>query len=100
MGTILTTTGRLRTAAGFTLIELMLVVAMISILAAIAIPRFADMVGHSEEGATKANLGVLRTAISIYYSDTEGIYPADLDTLTIGDRYLNTIPTAVLPSHT
>ena len=33
------------------------------------------------EGATKANLGLLRSASTIYYSDTEGNYPAKLDAL-------------------
>ena len=60
---------------GFTLIELMLVVAIVALLAAIAIPKFADLIDKSREAAMKGNLGVLRSALSIYYADNEGLYP-------------------------
>jgi prepilin-type N-terminal cleavage/methylation domain-containing protein len=60
---------------GFTLIELMIVVAIIGILAVVAIPKFADLIRKSEEGATKGNLGTLRSTISIYYSEAEGWFP-------------------------
>ena len=60
---------------GFTLIELMIVVAIIGILAAIAIPKFAQMLEKSREGATKGNLGAIRSAVSIYYGDKEGVWP-------------------------
>lgn len=77
---------------GFTLIELMIVVAIIGILAAIAIPRFASMLEKSREGATKGNLGALRSAVSIYYGDKEGTWPVDLTTSF--STYLTPIPAA------
>src|SRR6185369_14350038 len=64
---------------GFTLIELMIVVAIIGILAAIALPRFAQMLEKSREGATKGNLGSIKSAASIYYGDSQGIWPTTLD---------------------
>ena len=84
---------------GFTLIELMIVVAIIGILAAIAIPKFAELIRKSSEGASKGNLGALRSAMSIYYGDMEGQYPANLAALTIGGKYLTVIPPAKAPNY-
>lgn len=61
---------------GFTLIELMIVVGIIAILAAIAAPKFADMLTKAQEGTTKGNLGALRSALNVYYADNLGVYPA------------------------
>ncbi len=84
---------------GFTLIELMIVVAIIGILAAIAIPKFAELIRKSSEGASKGNLGALRSAMSIYYGDLEGQYPASITSLTIAGKYLGTVPKSKAPSY-
>ncbi len=84
---------------GFTLIELMIVVAIIGILAAIAIPKFAELIRKSSEGASKGNLGALRSAMSIYYGDMEGQYPSTVDALTIGGKYIGLIPAARTPNY-
>lgn len=65
----------MKKSKGFTLIELMIVVAIIGILSAIAIPKFADLIRKSNEGATKGNLGAIRSAVSIYYGELEGWFP-------------------------
>ncbi len=84
---------------GFTLIELMIVVAIIGILAAIAIPKFAEMIRKTQEGKTRGNLAAVRGALNIYYGDNDGIYPADdLDVLTVNTKYLKEIPQALVPS--
>ncbi len=78
---------------GFTLIELMIVVAIIGILAAVAIPKFAELVSKSKESAVKGNVGSVRSALSIYYGDTEGVNPLPASfyaALTNGDKYMNT----------
>lgn len=85
---------------GFTLIELMIVVAIIGILAAIAIPKFADLVTKSKEASIKGSLGTIRSAVSIYYSDQEGVYPASGSlaiALTSGSRYLQEMPYVQIP---
>ena len=84
---------------GFTLIELMIVVAIIGILAAIAIPKFAELIRKSSEGASKGNLGALRSAMSIYYGDMEGMYPNSMLALTVGGKYLTVIPPAKAPNY-
>ena len=88
-----------KTQKGFTLIELMIVVAIIGILAAIAIPKFASLIRKSSEGASKGNLGAVRSALSIYYGDMEGQYPASLDSLTINGKYLSAVPSAKAPNY-
>jgi general secretion pathway protein G len=88
-----------RRRRGFTLIELMIVVAIIGILAAIAIPKFAELIRKSGEGSSKGNLGALRSALSIYYGDMEGQYPSDMNSLTIAGKYLSTIPVAKSPNY-
>jgi len=90
------------TYAGFTLIELMIVVAIIGILAAIAIPKFAEMIRRTKEGKTKCELGNLRSAIILYYSDMEGMqYPQNAaaisnETGPIQTKYLSKMPTVKL----
>jgi prepilin-type N-terminal cleavage/methylation domain-containing protein len=85
--------------SGFTLIELMIVVAIIGILAAIAIPKFAELIRKSGEGASKGNLGSIRSSLSIYYGDMEGVYPAQLGALTVAGKYLSTVPVAKTPNY-
>lgn len=80
---------KMQKVKGFTLIELMIVVAIIGILAAVAIPKFADLVTKSKEAAVKGTVGAVRSALSIYYGDQEGLYPTNLfDGLTAQNRYM------------
>lgn len=77
----------------------MTVVAIIGLLAAIAIPKFADLIVKSKESSMKGRLGAMRSAITIYYSDTEGTFPIDkLSCLTLNKKYLDEIPLVEVPS--
>ncbi|MBK6880479.1 MAG: prepilin-type N-terminal cleavage/methylation domain-containing protein [Elusimicrobia bacterium] len=97
-----------KTKWGFTLIELMIVVAIIGVLAAIAIPKFADMVRRGKESAAKGQLGAVRSAISIYYADNEGVFPTVplgfdrtelITTLTANTKYLQRWVPLSVPKH-
>lgn len=88
-----------RGSKAFTLIEMMITVAILAILATIAMPKFADIINRSREGATKGSLGALRSILSIYYGDMEGVYPSSLLAVTIGRKYVGEIPKAKIPSY-
>jgi len=75
---------------GFTLLELIIVVAMIGILASIAMPALKDMPRRAKESVLKTNLRTLREVIDQYYGD-KGRYPASLDEL-VQSKYLRQMP--------
>jgi general secretion pathway protein G len=77
-------------ARGFTLIELMVVLAIIAGLLTLAAPRYFQHVDRAKETILKSDLAGMRDALDKYFADT-GRYPANLDEL-VTRRYLRKVP--------
>ena len=75
---------------GFTLIEILVVMAIIATLLSIAAPRYFRSTDDAREAALKSDLRTLREAIDHYHAD-RGSYPEALDDL-VEKRYLRAIP--------
>lgn len=75
---------------GFTLIELVVVLALIGALLMLAAPRYVDILERGRVRAQQANLSMLRAAIDAFHGD-QGRYPDSLDEL-VQRRYLRRIP--------
>lgn len=105
----------MKKSKGFTLIELMVVVVILGILAVVVAPRIPDLVKKAKESATKGALSTLRSTLNIYYSDTEGLYPAtvwvytqnnqpnglesDVLTVALVPKYIKAIPVVKTVAH-
>lgn len=75
---------------GFTLIELVVVLAIVATLLTIAVPRYFSSVEKSKEAVLKENLYQMRDAIGKYYAD-KGKYPETIEALAT-DKYLRKVP--------
>lgn len=75
---------------GFTLIELIVVMAIVALLASIVAPRYFRSVDRAREATLRTSLNVMRDAIDKYMAD-QGRYPGSLEELT-QRRYLRAVP--------
>lgn len=92
---------------GFTLVELMIVVVIIGILVAIAIPIYGTITQGAERSAVEANLRTLDGAVLMYQAeegsmptvlgDLEGVYVEDLEEVTVEEYALMNHPPSVQP---
>ena len=79
-----------RRDAGFTLIEILIVITLIFILAGIALVQYSRTVTRAKEAVLKEDLFRMRDAIDQFYAD-KNKYPATLDEL-VSEKYIRAIP--------
>jgi general secretion pathway protein G len=86
----MSTSRALISGKGFTLIELMVVLTVISLLLSLAVPRYFHSVNKARESTLRQDLDTMRDAIDKFHGDN-GRYPKSLEEL-VSRRYLRTIP--------
>lgn len=80
----------IRRSPGFTLVELLVVMAIIATLLSLAVPRYSGSVDKAREAVLRENLASMRNALDKFYGDS-GLYPTTLNDL-VTKRYLRRIP--------
>ena len=69
---------RMNNKSGFTLIELIMVIVLLGILAAIAVPKYFDLQSEAKDASEKGTVGAVRAGISTYLAKNKA-YPGSLD---------------------
>uniref|UniRef100_UPI004029B11B competence type IV pilus major pilin ComGC n=1 Tax=Dialister sp. TaxID=1955814 RepID=UPI004029B11B len=82
----------LKKRKGFMLLELIIVVAIIGILAAVAIPNLVGMTDEAKVAKIHSDLSTIGTAMEVYHVKKGGAYPANLSVLEGDNGYLKTVP--------
>jgi general secretion pathway protein G len=76
--------------SGFTLIEILVVLAIIAVLLSLVTPKYFDSIERSKETILKQDLMIIREAIDKFYSD-RNMYPETLEEL-VQHKYIRAIP--------
>ncbi|MYN40402.1 prepilin-type N-terminal cleavage/methylation domain-containing protein [Duganella sp. FT109W] len=76
--------------SGFTMIELLVTLAIIGLLVSLAAPRYFGNIDRTREDVLREDLYVMRNALDHFYAD-RNVYPATLDEL-VKEKYLRSLP--------
>jgi prepilin-type N-terminal cleavage/methylation domain-containing protein len=83
-----------RQQKGFTLVELVVVMAILVLLTALAVPKFTAVLANARTDANESNKKLLQEAVDLYIS-SENVAPAEVDDLQdLLDQYLKEVPSA------
>ena len=82
--------GKLKLEDGYTITEVLVVLAIVGLLAGLALPMMSPSIQKARETTLRTNLSTLRTVIDEYYAD-HLTYPETLEVL-VEDGYLRTLP--------
>ena len=88
---------RLNGTRGFTLIELVIIIVVLGILAAVAIPKYQDITGEAKEASCKGALGAIRSGVTIFYANQAvktgtATWPSLIELRTTGTVMQQAIP--------
>lgn len=89
---MLTWINKKRKRKGFTLIELVVVIAILGILAALAVPRFTGTMENAKQKAHNSNVRTIESAINLYLSENPDKTINDVKIEDLKDDYLKEIP--------
>lgn len=88
--------------AGFTLIELIMVIAILAILATVSIPKFIDLTIEAKKSGAQGGLGSIRSAVAISYAQSittgTATYPSSVTTSLFADSQIPENPLNSLTS--
>lgn len=92
----------LKNKKGFTLVELMVVVAILGILVAVAVPVYSNVTDNAKKKTCESNIATIKSAVAVYQAGNNGNPPETLQDLVDadvnGNTYLEKIPAC--PYHT
>ncbi|MCH9031898.1 MAG: prepilin-type N-terminal cleavage/methylation domain-containing protein [candidate division Zixibacteria bacterium] len=88
---------RLSNERGFSLIELVIIIVILGILAAVAIPKYQDITSEAKEASARAALGGIRSGVMIFYANvavTTGTatWPTKVELETVGSVMEHILP--------
>jgi len=75
--------GAFSNQSGFTLVEMLVVIAILGILAAVAIPNLVGMQNKGTDQAAATEFNIVQKAVNIYMAENNGAVPADIDALSV-----------------